>query len=133
MPTARKKTGTDEKIAKRRAKAFDLRINGANYRQIAAELSVSIQTVSNDINGELDRLKKATAGEAERLRDIELHRLDRWQRAMTAKMANGSTQAVQQLIKISERRAKLLGLDAPTSVTHDGLEGLTFTMRLGDE
>jgi hypothetical protein len=48
---------------------------------------------------------------AERLRQLELQRLDEMQRAIFAQACGGDTTAIQTVLKIMDRRARLEGLD----------------------
>lgn len=49
----------------------------------------------------------------EELRTAEADRLDRLQRAVWVQALNGDLPAVNTVLRIMERRARLLGLDAP--------------------
>ena len=51
---------------------------------------------------------------ADETRQLEVERLDALWRIMFAKAMAGSHQAVDRCLAIQDRRAKLLGLDAPT-------------------
>ena len=53
---------------------------------------------------------------ADELRQLECSRLDALQQAWWHRALSGQVKATQLLIKIMERRAKLLGLDAPARV-----------------
>ena len=55
----------------------------------------------------------------EEARQVEIDRLDRLQRAVWVKALEGDIQAVNAVLKLMERRSRLLGLDAPTRVTAD--------------
>lgn len=113
--------GDKEAKAVRAQKSLDLRIAGASYREIGKKLQVSEKTAFYDVQHELARLDPVKRDLAERLRDIELARLDR----MTAKLGRkmGDHRAVTALVKVMDRRAKLLGLDAPTRLEHTGKDG----------
>ena len=49
----------------------------------------------------------------EELRDIEIERLDRMQAGVWGKAINGEVRAIDAVLRIIEKRSKLLGLDAP--------------------
>ena len=53
------------------------------------------------------------AAGTEELREIELDRLDRLQRGVWAAAASGDVQAINTVLRIMDRRARYLGLDAP--------------------
>jgi hypothetical protein len=126
------KTGQVEAAAARRQKALDLRIAGVRYRQIGAQLGVSYQTAYRDVQTALGELATLQAGKAERLRELEVERCDRLQMALWPKARSGDEKAVRALIAVMDRRAKLLGLDAPTKLEHGGADGqpLVFTLNI---
>lgn len=77
-------------------------------------------SVAEAIEAELDELTKEPA---EKLRTVEVARLDRLLKAMWAKAMKGDVTRVDRCLRIMERRAKLLGLDAPTKQEHTGKDG----------
>ncbi len=111
---ARGKTSEAGKIAQRQMLALDLRISGLSFRAIADKLGVSHVQIYRDIENELERLAELRADKAETLRELELQRLDKIINSLDSWVASGNVGAVNAWIKASERRAKLLGLDAPT-------------------
>ena len=90
-------------------KALDLRIGGANYRQIANVLKVSVGTAHTYVNEGLEQLRDANVEAFEQLRFIEVARLDSVLVALWPKRGNPRT--ADSILRISERRARLLGLD----------------------
>jgi hypothetical protein len=96
-------------------RAFELRKRGATYREIAQELQVDVHTIYGDIQAELADLREATIGEATQLRALELERLDGMTSGLWPHVRTGSAPAVTAAVKVSERRARLLGLDAPVA------------------
>jgi hypothetical protein len=64
---------------------------------------------------------------AESVREVELERLDELSRRYFRAACAGDSKSAELLLKISERRAKLLGLDAPMQsqlevITYDSTE-----------
>ena len=117
----------------RQAQALTLRLTGASYEQIAQVLHYY------DRAGAWKAVEKAlerTIQEpADKVRAIELARLDRWLLAINAQIATGSLDAVDRGLKIMARRAALLGLDAPAKVaptTPDGTQPYDAAMRQKD-
>jgi hypothetical protein len=96
---------------------------GLSYRGIARELSVSLDTAWGDVQAELTALRAIAVKRAEEIRELELRRLDKWTISATKKMQAGSVPAGFLLVKLQERRAKLLGLDAPVANVHTGADG----------
>jgi DNA-binding CsgD family transcriptional regulator len=120
--------GEDAAAAERAGKALDLRIAGASYRQIAAQLSVSEKTAYYDVQGALGALDAVVGQKAERLRDLEARRLDTLQVALTRGVRDGDPRAVLAAVRLLERRARLFGLDAPTKIA--GPDGAALPVRI---
>lgn len=98
----------------RQKSALELRTKGWTYDQIATFLGVSINTVYLDTSKALEEIREQSKELAQEIRDIELRRLDTWLQHLDDKITNGNVPAIRAALKIQERRAKLLGLDAPT-------------------
>jgi hypothetical protein len=133
-------TQTSKKLAmeERLERELTLRRRGASYRQIARDVNTSAATVHRDIVGELARLARKNEGKTAEWRELELQRLDALDVVASNILAtrhitvsNGrvvidprtaqpftdddvTLRAIAALLRISERRARLLGLDAPT-------------------
>jgi len=93
-------------------RVIELRRAGATYDDIAQ--AVGYADASGARNAYI-RAMKRTLVEAgtEEIRELELDRLDRMQRAIWAKAMKGDVQAIHTALKILDRRARYLGLDAP--------------------
>lgn len=127
-------------IAARQIKALDLRIAGGSYRKIGEQLSISYNQAMLDVKAALDALQSDVLDKADRLRSVELHRLD----VMTVHAMNVMTtkdmpseirlKAIDRLVKITGERAKLLGLYMPYKVEHSGaVDFTTFLQELEGE
>jgi hypothetical protein len=90
-------------------KALELRIGGANYRQIANLLKVSVGTAHAYVNEGLEQLRDANGEAFEQLRLIEVARLDSMLVSLWSK--RGNPRVADTILRVSERRARLLGLD----------------------
>jgi predicted DNA binding protein len=93
----------------REEEAVKLRIAGKTMQEIADALGISKPAV-------LYRIDKAIARslaipEREQLRSIELARLEVMHKAVWEKAAKGNRNAIADVLRIMERRAKLCGLD----------------------
>lgn len=120
--------------AQRAAQAAELRSKGWTYSRIAAEVGYTHRA---DAYNAVKKVLEETVREAgENVRALELERLDRLEAAANevlerehVTVSNGRVvvlnetplpddgpvlAAIDRLLKIQERRAKLLGLDAPT-------------------
>jgi hypothetical protein len=102
-----------EAVEKQR-KALDLRKAGATYAAIAKQLEYAGPTsAERAVKAALNATVKDAADD---VRNLEVERLDAMLLGLW-KMANsGNLGAVDRVLRIQERRAKLLGLDAPTKV-----------------
>ena len=103
----------------KREKALVLRRAGASLRDIARALGVSHVTAKEYLDDAMKDLQAAQNEKAEATRAVELDRLDRLHMAAwplaTGKDTDADTRfkAIDRLVRIADRRAKLLGLDAP--------------------
>lgn len=116
------KRGDAERIKRLEAKkqALSLRASGATYRQIAETLDISVGVAHNYVQNALKDVQQEIDKEADMLRALEVERLDQMLLALApmlrANQREGRTAnlgAIDRALKIMERRAKLLGLDAP--------------------
>jgi len=120
---------TDEAIKLRRARAIELRVQGRkNMRQIAKELGVSVATICNDIRAVVNEETEGVADLIKTTREIECQKLDDWQAKVltsldNAKDVDDEAKLYGLLVRIAERRAKLLGLDAPIKQEIDATIG----------
>lgn len=133
----------DVATAERDHQAAEMRSRGLSYRAIAHHHRVSVSTA----HGAVQRALAAIRGEgAAEVRDLELDRLDElWRITMAVlerehvTVSNGRVvhlgekplrddgpvlAAVDRLLRIQERRAKLLGLDAEKKINVSG--GVTY-------
>jgi len=95
--------------AERSAKALSLRKEGHTYAQIAAELGFAARGSAH--NAVTAALRKAVVGPAEELREIEALRLDAMQMALWPRVIAGDIEAIRIVVRVSERRCRLFGLD----------------------
>ncbi|MBP8128480.1 MAG: helix-turn-helix domain-containing protein [Candidatus Hydrogenedentes bacterium] len=109
--------------AARRAEALRLRAAGKPYREIARVLGIGEASAWKLVKREFDRLNAATRETAHQVRQLELDRLDALHEALWPSAKSGNTQAIFAALRIMERRAKLLGLDAPTKLGLEGANG----------
>jgi hypothetical protein len=106
-----------------RGYAVQLRLAGATYTQISQQLGVSRSYAFYLVATALDRTKTRTEETAAQLRELDLSRLDAMLWGIWKTALAGNLLAIDRVLKILERRAKLLGLDAPTKLaptTPDG-------------
>lgn len=110
-------------IERRRVRATNLRLSGWSIRDIAAHLKCSVGTIHSDLSEVLVRTQDASADATKKERAISLARLDIATKGLWDRVVSGDDDAVDRLVKIEARRAKLLGTDAPTKSELSGPEG----------
>lgn len=101
----------DPKIsaAERQRQALELRKAGLSYDLIARRLNY--RSRSGAYKAVQTALKKMLREPADELRQLELERLDAMLLGLWPQAQRGNQGAVDRVLKIMERRAKLLGLD----------------------
>ena len=125
--------GENETISARRVLALELRKAGATYRQIAVKLGTSVNTAWADVNAELRELRDQTKHEAQDLRDLELQRCDAMTAGLWSDVQKGKTGAVMAAVRVSERRARLVGLDAATKTELSGSVDVRSPIEIKEE
>ena len=104
-------------LAEQHRRWLTLRRKGMLEIDIARRFGVTQQAVSKAI---LKYIRNLSISESEDLRRIEGERLDALLLALAPSIAKGQPRAIEAAVKISERRAKLLGLDAPDTHVIEG-------------
>lgn len=128
------KTSARRVLAREREReAVQLRIAGASYDEIARHLGIRRGSAHRIVQRVLARLSAQTGELAEEVRRLELERLDALWRALYERAVNGDLPAVDRALHIMERRARLLGLDAPTKVAPTDPTGEYSYAELSDE
>ena len=107
----------------RRTKAVALRKMGWSYGRISVQLGMTKSSVHKAVTKALTDAQEHLNGEADILRTQELDRLDDLQSFFWADASKGNPKANAQILKVMERRAKLLGLDAPTKIAQTDGKG----------
>ncbi len=120
--------------AEREKLAFALRVAGMTYAQIAERLGVTTAGAYKMVKRVLERTRKETDEAADELRRLEVERLDALLLTLWKSATSGNLGAVDRVLRVMERRARLLGLDAPTrqDITSGG-ETLKVVLGWGDD
>lgn len=123
MPRGKSKTASLSLGAREREMlAFELRKGGMSYSQIAdalpprtlkngAQKKVTTQCACQLVNRVLKRIVDATDEDAVTVRKMELERLNDLLLGVWDQARTGHLGSVDRVIRIMERRAKLVGLD----------------------
>lgn len=93
-------------MAKRRAEALELRLQGYTYEVIANHLGSSKSVIAKDITRAMADL---VTEPAEHVFRMEMHRLDALAAAHYASACDGDIPAGQMMLRIIEMRGRLLG------------------------
>ena len=99
------------RAAQLRRRAFEMRLAGHGYREIAESLSVPEASAWKMVGVELQALQAINHDLARRYRDEQLERLDAALRAIWPAVEAGQLDAIGCFLQIEERRSRLLGLD----------------------
>jgi DNA-binding CsgD family transcriptional regulator len=103
----------------REVQALELRKAGATYGEIGRQLGISASSAHRAIARAVERITDESSELAIETRRMELIRLDAMQLALWTDARKGDAEAIRTLLRIMERRARYLGLDAPTEVVAD--------------
>lgn len=112
MPGESKTSQRRIEAIEKQKQALELRKAGATYEAIAKKLEYA--NASGAEHAIKAALKATVQDAADTVRQLELERLDGLLINMWKQVQNGNQGAVDRVLRIMERRAKLLGLDAPT-------------------
>lgn len=120
-----KKPGGAVARAVRDQRALQLRLAGLSFPAIAAELGwKSKASAFEAVNRALTEHAATTEQERERYRREQVARIETWLAPLTRRILQGDDKAVNAGVRLLERQARLLGLDAPTRVTvSDTMDG----------
>lgn len=118
MATARK--GPSAAREDRRKRVYELLLAGRSYSEIATAVGVTKSTVARDVKLLLDQLRADTLADAEAWRRLQVAQIDRGIAALWEGYDGGDLATVDRMLRLLERKAKLLGLDAPTQVVTAG-------------
>jgi hypothetical protein len=108
------KKAPDPDQLERESKVIALRSAGATWAEIAK--SMGYAGPSSAYYTYQKAAERLIRPDLEEYRDMELERLDRLQRAVWRDAIGGNTKAVDSVLRIIDRRSRLLGLDQPTKI-----------------
>ncbi len=114
---------SESKTSKRRLKAHEkqltalgLRKAGKTFEAIAAELGYA--GPAGSYKAVMSALKRTLQEPADEVRRLEIERIDAMWEKVWWQIKSGDHKAVNVLLRLMERRAKLLGLDMPKKIAH---------------
>jgi hypothetical protein len=98
-------------------RVLELRRVGLTWQRIAEEVGYADHTGAYAAYKRA--IKRTMQQPADELREQEVDRLDRLQVAVWPSAMKGDTRAILTIIRLMERRAKLLGLDKPIKIEQE--------------
>lgn len=100
-------------VLDRQRRSLEFKLAGMSYRRIAEQTGVSAQQAYTDVQNALtEYIREPT----EEVRQQEAARLDRLMMTHWPKALEGDHDALNAVLRIMDRRAKLLGVDQPQKV-----------------
>ena len=102
------------KARERELEALKYRKLGMSYQQIADRMDMSLAGAYKAVKRAIARITKEADDVAEEVRAIELQRLDELTLTYQPRAMKGDEKAAKLVIQVMDRRAKLLGIDAPS-------------------
>jgi hypothetical protein len=97
--------------SRRAAQALELRKGGLTFRQIGERMGFSEQRAHRLVTEELQRLNADRAEAAAEVTRLECERLDALLAAVWPEAQGGNLSAIDRVLAILARRAKMLGID----------------------
>lgn len=97
----------------RQRQSLELRRAGLGYEAIGAKLGLSKSQAHRLVVAALAEAREQVAASADDLRAEEVSRLDAMLTGLWPSARNGAVSSIDRVLKVMERRARLLGLDAP--------------------
>ena len=94
--------------------ALDHRLKGLSYREIANEMGVHSGTAHGYVQAAIRIIQEKYTEKADALVTLERQKLDLLEVGLIKATREGDVKAATAMLKIMERRAKLLGLDEPS-------------------
>lgn len=121
-------------MAERRLLVADLLKSGLSQRKILVALQgqrdpkdpsrplhdISLGTVNSDIKAIMAELTKVSVNRVQEARELDLARIDQMLVGLWPGASSGDAEKVRAATPLLARRAKMLGYDEPTKVTHAG-------------
>lgn len=104
----------DARTAARRTTALELRAQGLTLEAIGARLGITRQSVHELLRREMAAAAETRRDLAEHQLEIDLAAIDAILAGLSTRIADGDPQAGATALRALERRARLLGIDAPT-------------------
>ena len=106
------------------AKIVGLKLKGYSLREIAVYLHKPYKTVQRLFNSAIKKELSRTDSKREMLIEVDVQRLEALIKAVYEKALKGEYKAIEAVLKIMERKARLLGLDQQIEHTVNNFNGI---------
>lgn len=126
----REPTPRDLQTLEQEVAAVELRRQGKTYAEIAQALGLSVSTATARVRAAIVRAREQSAEGAEAMVYLEASRLDAMLAGLWPGVQAGDPVATSAAIRVSERRAKLFGLDGAVKIH---VTGAVTVQELSDE
>jgi hypothetical protein len=116
-------------------RAWDLRCQHLTYREIGEELGIDPSTAFDAVQRAAQMIRTEGAVEMKQAMLDETDRMSRHLWGIVERQQSGAgpgLHAISQLLRVQERKARLMGLDAPTKRAVDVITHDAFMEALGD-
>lgn len=105
-----------DEIAARRTKVSAAILSHMTQREASDELDIPLATINRDMKAVRVEWQAIRVAAADSATAEDLQRLAAAEKAIWPAVEKGDVTAIDRLLRIMERRAKLLGLDAPKRI-----------------
>lgn len=112
----RRQQGRRVQILERQARVMKAYTEGQTQVQIAAAEHLTQAMISKDIKAAMERMRAGISLDAQAYRQTHLLRMQQALGHIWLKVRKGDLDAIRVMLKLMEREAALLGLDAPTKI-----------------
>lgn len=102
----------------------ELRLQGHDYETIGPLLGIKPDKAQQLVTDAMNAIAAPLADTLEAVRNLDLKRLDKMMIPFMTSACEGDHHSAAVVLKIMERRAQLLGLDAPKNVNLSGEVGI---------
>ncbi|MFA7604469.1 MAG: hypothetical protein WCY29_15830 [Novosphingobium sp.] len=124
MTRPKNATSARKALSLQRQKAsLELRRLGNSYAEIGRQVGISTSRAHALVTQALIEVRDSIREDVIELRALELSRLDGMLGGLWPDARKGQVGAVDRVLKIMERRARLLGLDAPAKIARTNAAG----------
>lgn len=111
-----KPRGKEAEIEQRRTAISNLLKSRVSYRDIAKVMGVSLGTVASDVKALFEQWSSEQIQNVEEQAMLDLATMNDALRAIMQQIRGGDLQCIDRMVRILERRARMLGYDRPQKI-----------------